>query len=112
MSKTLNDKKTIIQIIYILYLLSFLTFSSTGLIGVAMALLLQEGSNDVELAQFKYQISIFWKYLVTAIIGYIAIWGVITIPLAIIIFLGLALWTVYKIVKGFQYLNKNEVIPL
>lgn len=108
MSKTLSDKKTIIQIIYILYLLSFFTGSLTAFIGLIMALCLREGSNDVELAQFKYQVSIFWKYLIVAIIG------VITLPIFIgaVILLGLVVWTIYKIVKGFEYLNKNEVIPL
>lgn len=92
--------------IYILYLVS-LAFGLTGLIGVVIAYMNQEGAPAWVASHYRFQIRTFWIGLLIAVIG-----GLLALILiGWLVLIGLAVWLVLRCVKGMTYLGRGQPIP-
>lgn len=104
--KKLGSDKNIIFLVYILYALSYL-FGITSLIGVIIAHVKKSDSQKSWIRDhFQWQINTFWVSVLLGIVG------LITLPIGIgwLIFVGLAIWNIYRIVKGWLRYN-DEISP-
>jgi uncharacterized membrane protein len=108
----LRSYKNKAYLVYILYATS-LIIGITVIVGIVMAYLFRKSAvkDKVEeyiISHFTWQIKTFWGSI---IIFLLAIISIITIVLPyIILILGLV-WWLYRIIKGWMYLSKEQTIP-
>ncbi len=99
--KRTESAKKVIFVVYLLYALSYI-FGITYIIGIVIAYI-KKGDTDTAWIEdhFRWQINTFW---VTMVLGAI---GIITALVGIgwLILIGLAIWNVYRIVKGWMRYN-------
>ena len=99
----IESEKKVVFVVYILYALSYL-FGVTSLIGVIIAHLKKSNSKEEWIRDhFKWQINTFW---ISAILGLI---GLLTLFIGVgwFILVGLAIWNIYRIVKGWLRYNDS-----
>ena len=100
-----NDFEQLTTLVYILQALGFFTGGLTMIAGVVVNYVRKDDVADSWLAShFRWQIRTFWFFLLWSVIGYIAVFVVIGIP---ILFASL-IWAIYRIVKGWLYLSENK----
>lgn len=63
-------------------------------------------------SHFRWQIRTFWFALLWFVGGWVLIFTVIGIPLAIVIFLAASLWVMYRIARGWWVLGQGETLPM
>jgi uncharacterized membrane protein len=99
-----KSAKTLTTVIYALYAASFL-FGITAIVGIVMNYVKKaDVAGSFMESHFRWQIRTFWFGL---------LWGVLGLITAIIIvgwfvLAGNAVWVIYRIVKGWLYLNDNK----
>ena len=94
---------TMAMVIYALYLASFV-LGFTSLIGVIIAYVYR-GKGPVWLDEhYRYQIRTFWIGLLWLVIGTLTLMVII----GWFILLGMAIWVIYRIVKGALALNDGK----
>lgn len=100
----LAANKQYTQIIYILQLVS-LIFGITSIIGVVMNYVkLSEVRGTFLESHFRWQIRTFWFVLLWTIIG-----GILTmVGIGILILLAVAVWYIYRAIKGLNALSANR----
>ncbi|KXS54385.1 DUF4870 family protein [Marinobacter persicus] len=101
-----EDEKRLVTIVYGLQALSlFVMFSS--IVGVIINYLkMGDLKNDVSCKHFSYQIRTFWWSLAVGLIG-----AVLTmVGVGVFVLIGLWIWYVYRIIKGFVRLNDGKAI--
>lgn len=91
--------------VYILYLVGFLT-GITALVGVVIAYLLRDKTDDVSQSHFQFQMTTFWIGLLYFFVGCLTI----HFGIGVIILLWWVIWTVIRCVKGLLALNMGEPI--
>jgi uncharacterized membrane protein len=91
--------------VYILYLVGFLT-GITALIGVIIAYLQRDRTDQISRSHFQFQITTFWVGLLYLIVG------AITAHFAIgaLIIVWWFVWTIIRCVKGLLALNEGRPI--
>ena len=91
--------------VYILYLVGFLT-GITALIGVIIAYLQRDKTDQIGRSHFQFQITTFWVGLLYLIVG------AITAHFAIgaLIIIWWFVWTIIRCVKGLLALNESKPI--
>ena len=96
-----SSTKKVVFVVYILYALSYL-FGITYIIGVIVAYV-KRGDSDASWLQdhFRWQINTFWVTIILGIIGIITAF----IGIGWLILLALAIWNIYRIVKGWLRYN-------
>ncbi len=100
-----NDFEQLTTLVYILQALGFFTGGLTMFAGVVVNYVRKDDVAGSWLAShFRWQIRTFWFFLLWSVIGYIAVFVVIGIP---ILFANL-IWAIYRIVKGWLYLSENK----
>lgn len=103
--KSESDKK-VVFVVYILYAISYL-FGVTSLIGVVIAYIKKsETQEDWIREHFQWQINTFWISVLLGIVGLITL----SLGIGVFILAGLALWNIYRIVKGWLRYN-DEISP-
>ena len=96
-----SSTKKVVFVVYILYALSYL-FGITYIIGVIVAYV-KRNDTDASWLQdhFRWQINTFWVTIILSIIGAITMF----IGIGWLILLALAIWNIYRIVKGWLRYN-------
>lgn len=59
-------------------------------------------------SHFRWQIRTFWFAALWVVIGWALIFTVIGIPVAIVIFLALTFWVIYRVARGWMALNERK----
>jgi uncharacterized membrane protein len=92
--------------VYILYLVGFLT-GITALVGVIIAYLQRDKTDQLCRSHFQFQITTFWLGLLYLVVG------AITAHFAIgaLILIWWFIWTIIRCVKGLLALNEGKPIP-
>jgi uncharacterized membrane protein len=105
MSETASKASTT-KIIYILYLVGMVLPLLT-LIGLVIAYVNKEDSDDWLQSHYQYQIRTFWIGLLFS-----AVSGVLTtVIIGYFFLLATALWFVIRCVKGLKYLDQQQAHP-
>ena len=63
-------------------------------------------------SHFRWQIRTFWWALLWACVGWLSFATIVGIPVAILIFLLLGVWILYRIVRGWLSLLDGRVMPV
>jgi uncharacterized membrane protein len=92
--------------VYILYLVGFLT-GITAVIGVIIAYLQRDQTDEVSRSHFQFQIRTFWIGVVYFFVGLLTT----HIVIGAVILLWWAIWTTIRCVKGLLILNTGGAIP-
>lgn len=100
----INSAKTLTAIIYALYAISFFV-GITAIVAIIMNYVKQEDVAGTFMeSHFRWQIRTFWFGLLWGILGMITI----LIIVGWFVLLANAIWLIYRIVKGWLYLNDNK----
>lgn len=106
-SEKLDSLRKLTHLLYALYALTWLSGGITTLIAIIINYVkFEETKNSVYESHFRWQKTTFWFAL---------FWGCIG-GLLIIVFIGflilgiLSIWLIYRIVKGWLYLNDGRAI--
>ena len=62
-------------------------------------------------SHFTWLIRTFWWSLLWAILGFVFYVTFIGIPIAIIIWIAVAIWVLYRVVKGYLNFKESRAIP-
>lgn len=103
--KTQNDSVGTAKLIYILQIVSTLTVI-TGIIGVIMAYVNKDDSNDWMQSHYQFQIRTFWISTLYIVFGTLTFY----IGIGIIILLFTFFWIVIRCAKGLKSLSNNQAI--
>jgi len=90
------------QLVYLLYLLGFI-FHPAALVGVVLAFVNRDGASPLERSHYDFQISTFWRGLIIAVIGVIALFVVV----GWLVLLFWAVWTIVRCIKGLTNLSRG-----
>ena len=107
LTKRLKNYRMVAYIVYILYILSFFS-GITGIIGVILAYIYRAQlppDEKILYDHFTWQIKTFWILFGAAIIS-IALSFTIVVPF-IVMPTGIV-WSIYRVIKGWSFLTKNE----
>jgi uncharacterized membrane protein len=63
-------------------------------------------------SHFRWQIRTFWFAFAWAIFGGLAFVTVLLIPLALVLFGGLAIWVIYRVIRGWMRLREGRTVPI
>lgn len=103
-----SQEKSLATIVYVLQILS-LFVGITSIVGVIMNYVKRgDLTDEVVRSHFSYQIRTFWWALVWSILG--AIFAMVTFGIGGIALVIVAVWYVYRIVKGWMRLNDGKAI--
>jgi uncharacterized membrane protein len=91
--------------VYILYIIGFFT-GLTALIGVILAHMNSNDADPIVASHSRYQVRTFWWGLLWLFIGGLTSFIVI----GWFVLLAWFIWTVIRIVKGFNALNQKAII--
>ena len=100
-----DSGRNLAVVVYILQALSFFLGGVTGLVGVIVNYVkLDDVRGSWVESHFRWQIRTFWIGVLWTVIG------IITTPLIIgwFILLGISIWVIYRIVKGWLRLRDNQ----
>jgi uncharacterized membrane protein len=104
----LKSLKTLTTVVYGLYALSWF-FGISAIVAVVVNYIKREDVAGTWLeSHFRWQIRTFWFGLLWSVVGMITF--VLLIGWAIL-FANLV-WLIYRIVKGWLYLNENRPMPI
>ncbi len=62
-------------------------------------------------SHFSWQIRTFWFALLWAVIGAVLFITILLIPLAFVIWAVIALWVIYRVVRGWWNLKDGHAVP-
>ena len=94
-------------VVYALYLASLFTSGITGIIGVVIAYINKNDAPQWIQTHYLFQIRTFWIGFLISIIGVILTF----ILIGWLVFLGLLIWLIIRMVKGIKYYSENRPIP-
>ncbi len=104
----LKSLRNLTQVVYALYALSYFT-GITAIIGIVINYVKKDDVAGTWLeSHFRWQIRTFWFGLLWAIIGGITAFVVI----GFVILFANFIWIIYRIVKGWVYLNDGKPLPV
>lgn len=93
-------------IVYVLFIASYFLGGIPAIVGVALAHVNSSATDLVQRSHYSYQIRTFWWGLLWVVLG-----GMSTLILVgYVILVAWFGWSIYRIVKGFSALSRNEII--
>ena len=102
-----EKNKTLTMVIYALQALGFLVGIS-WIVAVVMNYVKKEEVAGTWLeSHFRWQIRTFWYGLLWGVLGAI----LLLVLVGYLVLLAAAVWVIYRIVKGWLYLNDNKPLP-
>ncbi|WP_420994426.1 DUF4870 family protein [Cupriavidus sp. 30B13] len=105
----LASLRKLTHILYALYAIFWLTGGVTALIAIIVGYVKRDDTRGTLYAShFAWQIRSFWWSVGWAVLGGVLFATVILIPLAFALWSILSLWMLYRIVKGWLYLNDGK----
>ncbi|KWR91623.1 DUF4870 family protein [Cupriavidus sp. IDO] len=108
-SDQLSSLRKLMHILYALYAIFWLTGGVTALIAIVVDYVKRDDARGTLYAShFAWQIRSFWWSVVWAALGGLLFATVFLIPLAFGVWAVLSLWMLYRIVKGWLYLNDSK----
>lgn len=108
-SDRLASLRKLTHILYALYAIFWLTGGITALIAIVVGYVKRDDTRGTLYAShFAWQIRSFWWSVAWAILGGVLFATVFLIPLAFAAWGVLSLWMLYRIVKGWLYLNDSK----
>ncbi|QNM97866.1 DUF4870 family protein [Chitinimonas koreensis] len=103
--------KNTAMLAYVLIGVSLFTALPTGLVGVIIAHVKREDARGSWLqTHYDFLISTFWLSVLGMLLGGALCLTIIGIPLAILLWAGVWLWTLYRTIKGALWLNDERPI--
>ena len=90
------------QLVYLLYLLGFIIHPA-ALVGLVLAFVNRDGASPLERSHYDFQISTFWRGLIIAIVGVVAIF----VFIGWLVLLFWAVWTIVRCIKGLNNLSRG-----
>lgn len=106
-AEKLASVRQLTLICYILYALSWIT-GITGIVAIIINYLKREDTaGTIYESHFNWQIKTFWWGLGIAIVGFILTFLIV----GIFVLIGGAIWTIYRLVKGFLNWNDSKPMP-
>ncbi len=114
-ARTLEDEKRVAHVLYILHLLAPFTAWLLAAVAVILGAYNRDDVRGTFLeSHFSWLSRTFWWGLVWIVVfGILSVLlfiTVILIPLAYLLYLGLFVWYLYRVVKGWIRLNKGQPI--
>jgi len=114
-ARTLEDEKRVAHVLYILHLLAPFTAWLLAAVAVILGAYNRDDVRGTFLeSHFSWLSRTFWWGLVWIVVfGILSVLFFITvilIPLAYLLYLGLFVWYLYRVVKGWIRLNKGQPI--
>jgi uncharacterized membrane protein len=101
----MNDNTTTAKLVYILFLLGLIPAFGlfTSVVGVVIAYIHRDKTEDWIQSHYKYQISTFWLSLIFSVIG----WLFTTIVIGYFILLIWLFWLIIRCAKGMKSLDQK-----
>ena len=90
------------QLVYLLYLLGFV-IHPVSLVGLVLAFVHRDGASPLERSHYDFQISTFWRGLLIAIVGVVAIF----VFIGWLVLLFWAVWTIVRCIRGLTNLSRG-----
>jgi len=114
-ARTLEDEKRVAHVLYILHLLAPFTAWLLAAVAVILGAYNRADVRGTFLeSHFSWLSRTFWWGLVWIVVfGILSVLFFITvilIPLAYLLYLGLFVWYLYRVVKGWTRLNKGQPV--
>lgn len=105
----LDSLRKLTHILYALYAIFWLTGGVTALIAIIINYIKRDDARGTLYAShFTWQIRSFWWSVAWTVVGGVLFATVVGIPLAFATWGILSLWILYRIVKGWLYLNDSK----
>ncbi|WP_354683367.1 hypothetical protein [Cupriavidus necator] len=105
----LSSLRKLLHILYALYAIFWLTGGITALIAIVIDYVKRDDARgSLYASHFAWQIRSFWWSVVWGVLGGILFATVVLMPLAFAVWAVLSLWMLYRIVKGWLYLNDSK----
>lgn len=105
----LSSLRKLLHILYALYAIFWLTGGITALIAIVIDYVKRDDARgSLYASHFAWQIRSFWWSVVWAVLGGVLFATVVLMPLAFAVWAVLSLWMLYRIVKGWLYLNDSK----
>lgn len=107
-NEKMQSLKTLTMAVYALYAFSYFA-GITAIIGIIINYIKKEEVAGTWLeSHFRWQMRTFWFGLLWAVIGMATLVLLIGIP----ILFANCIWIIYRVVKGWLYLNDNKPVPI
>jgi uncharacterized membrane protein len=108
-AQTLAGLRQITLILYVLYAVAPLTAGLSALLAVVINHFKRdEVRGTLYESHFLWQVELFWWTVLWLVLGYLTVWLYYT---GLAVFLAGLVWYVYRLVKGFSYLNNGKPLP-
>jgi uncharacterized membrane protein len=105
----LSSLRKLMHILYALYAIFWLTGGITALIAIVIDYVKRDDARgSLYASHFAWQIRSFWWSVVWGVLGGVLFATVVLMPLAFAVWGVLSLWMLYRIVKGWLYLNDSK----
>ena len=105
----LSSLRKLMHILYALYAIFWLTGGITALIAIVVDYVKRDDARgSLYASHFAWQIRSFWWSVVWGVLGGVLFATVVLMPLAFAVWGVLSLWMLYRIVKGWLYLNDSK----
>ncbi|WP_432258476.1 DUF4870 family protein [Cupriavidus sp. TMH.W2] len=105
----LSSLRKLLHILYALYAIFWLTGGITALIAIVIDYVKRDDARgSLYASHFTWQIRSFWWSVVWGVLGGVLFATVVLMPLAFAVWGVLSLWMLYRIVKGWLYLNDSK----
>ncbi|AQV95825.1 MULTISPECIES: DUF4870 family protein [Cupriavidus] len=105
----LSSLRKLLHILYALYAIFWLTGGITALIAIVIDYVKRDDARgSLYASHFAWQIRSFWWSVVWGVLGGVLFATVVLMPLAFAVWGVLSLWMLYRIVKGWLYLNDSK----
>ncbi|MBN3816714.1 hypothetical protein G3N57_08865 [Paraburkholderia sp. Se-20369] len=106
-SERLSGQRTLTHVLYGLYALHWLTGGITGLIAIIINYVKRDDVAGTPYADhFEWQIRTFWRALIAYVIGF----ALAFVFVGFVVMFATWVWTLYRIIKGWLYLNDNKAL--
>ena len=107
-NEKMQSLKTLTMAVYALYAFSYFA-GITAIIAIIINYIKKEEVAGTWLeSHFRWQMRTFWFGLLWAVIGMATLVLLIGIP----ILFANCIWIIYRVVKGWLYLNDNKPVPI
>ncbi|QQX84099.1 hypothetical protein JJQ59_17145 [Cupriavidus necator] len=105
----LSSLRKLLHILYALYAIFWLTGGITALIAIVIDYVKRDDARgSLYASHFAWQIRSFWWSVVWGVLGGVLFATVVLMPLAFAVWGVLSVWMLYRIVKGWLYLNDSK----
>lgn len=105
----LGSLRKLLHILYALYAIFWLTGGITALIAIVIDYVKRDDARgSLYASHFAWQIRSFWWSVALGVLGGVLFATVVLMPLAFAVWGVLSLWMLYRIVKGWLYLNDSK----